>query len=303
MFKNTLDNKRYHTLNYYYKNKYGKKVVKIPVNAGCTCPNKINGGCIFCSGDFEINRSNKSILEQFNQNKTIFEKKWPYSLYVIYFQNNTNTYGDFNRLTTLFNEAIKIPNVIGLTIATRPDCITEEWINYFKEINNQTELIIELGLQSMHDKTLSLINRGHDLKCFDKCVKKLKDNNIKVVVHIINGLPYETKEDMINTVKHLNSLKIDGIKIHMLYIAKNTKLEELYNKEQFHLLTKEEFIDITTTQLTYLNEDIVIHRITGDPERNSFIAPLFVLDKCQLINDIDKHMKALDLYQGLHVSK
>lgn len=299
MFKYSLDNKRYHTLNYYYKNKYHTKVVKIPLDNGCTCPNKLNGGCIYCSGDFGT-YSSKPLLEQFTINKEIMDRKWPNSKYIAYFQNNTNTYGDFNTLTNNYLEVLNYPNVIGITIATRPDCINDEWLNFFKELNNKTDLTIELGLQSSHNNTLKLINRGHTKEDFINCVNKLKNNNIKVVVHIINGLPNETKDMMIETAKFLNELNIDGIKIHMLYVSKNTLLEKLLEDNKINLLTKEEFIDITCTQLTYLKPEIVIHRITGDPDWKTFIAPEFVLKKCQLINDIDKYMKNNNLYQGIN---
>ena len=298
MFKYSLDNKRYHTLNYYYKNKYNTKVVKIPINISCSCPNKKNGGCIYCNGDFEFSKTTESLLEQFNKNKVVFDKKWPKSKYIIYFQNGTNTYGDFNKISSIFNEALTIPNVVGITIATRPDAIDDKWLNYFKSINNKTDLTIELGLQSANDETLKLINRGHTLQDFSNTFNLLKDNNIKVVVHIINGLPNETKEMMIDTIKYLNELNIDGIKIHMLYITKNTLIEKWFNEGRIKLLSKEEYIDIVATELSYLKPEIVIHRITGDPEADNLIEPKWLIKKRQLINDIDKYMVKNSLYQG-----
>mgnify|MGYP000221821626 FL=1 len=210
MFKYSLDNKRYHTLNYYYRNKYGKKVFKVSLNANFSCPNKINGnGCIFCSklgsGDFAGNAS-LDLITQFNEVKEIMEHKWPDAYYIGYFQANTNTYAPVNILKTKFEPILKMPNLVGLSIATRSDCINEECLNYLKDLNTRTNLTIELGLQSMYDETLKYINRGHDLNNFITCVKKLKESNIKVVVHIINGLPGETKEMMINTAKFLNDL-------------------------------------------------------------------------------------------------
>ena len=302
MFKYTLDNKRYHTLNYHYKNLYNKKVFKVSLNANFSCPHKVNGkGCIFCSrlgsGDFAGN-INDDLLTQFNKVKDTMIKKWPDAYYIAYFQANTNTFAPVNVLKKKFEPIIQLDNVIGLTIATRPDSISDECLEYLKDLNKRTKLTIELGLQSMHDKTLKLINRGHDLKCFDDCVKRLKDNNIEVVAHIINGLPYETKEMMIDTVKHLNNLNIDGIKIHMLYVSKNTDLEDLYNKEKFHILTKEEYIDIVITQLELLNPNIVIHRITGDPVKNDLIEPTWLLKKFCVLNDIDKAMVKKNSYQG-----
>ena len=302
MFKYTLDNKRYHTLNYHYKSLYKKKVFKVSLNANFSCPHKINGkGCIFCSklgsGDFAGN-INDDLITQFDKVKEIMIKKWPNAYYIAYFQANTNTYAPVSLLKEKFEPVLKLDNVIGLTIATRPDSIDDECLEYLKDLNKRTKLTIELGLQSMHNKTLKLINRGHDLKCFDECVKKLKDNNIEVVVHIINGLPYETKEMMLETVKYLNNINIDGIKIHMLYVSKNTELEKLYLKEKFHILTKEEYIDIVISQLEVLNPKIVIHRITGDPVSKDLIEPKWLLKKVCLLNDIDKEMVKKNSFQG-----
>lgn len=171
-------------------------------------------------------------------------------------------------------------------------------LEYLKELNKKTDLVIELGLQTIKDETSKLINRAHTLKEFEDMYKKLKDNNIKVVVHIINGLPYETKEDMINTVKYLNNLKIDGIKIHMLHILKDTPLEKLYKKEKFHVLTRKEYVDIVCDQLEYLNEDIVINRITGDPHEEDLIEPFWLQKKFCVLNEIDKELVKRNTYQG-----
>lgn len=306
MFKYSLDNKRYHTLNYYYRNKYGKKVFKVSLNANFSCPNKINGnGCIFCSklgsGDFAGNAS-LDLITQFNEVKEIMEHKWPDAYYIGYFQANTNTYAPVNILKTKFEPILKMPNLVGLSIATRSDCINEECLNYLKDLNTRTNLTIELGLQSMYDETLKYINRGHDLNNFITCVKKLKESNIKVVVHIINGLPGETKEMMINTAKFLNDLDIDGIKIHMLHVIKNTPLADIYLARPFPILTKDEYIDIVVSQLEVLKPEIVIHRLTGDPKKEDLIAPDWVLKKFVVLNDIDKEMKRRDTYQGNKIS-
>ena len=281
MFLNTLDNKRYYTLNCFYKNKFNSKVCKISLNANFSCPNKDGkvgtGGCIFCSklgsGDF-AGDAKLDLVTQFNEVKKVMQHKWPDAKFIGYFQANTNTYASVDILKKYYETILELDNVIGLNIATRPDAISDEVLDYLTELNKKTYLTIELGLQSIHDKTLKYINRGHDLKCFYDCFKKLKDRNINVVVHIINGLPYETKDMMIETVKYLNNIGIDGIKIHMLHILKDTKLEELYNKEKFHVLTKEEYIDIVISQLEYLNPNIVIHRITGDPSVDDLVEPL-----------------------------
>lgn len=301
IFKYSLDNKRYHTLNYFYKTKFNSKVFKVSLNAGLTCPHLSTGGCIYCSktgsGEYGGNKD-KSLTEQFYEVKEILQKKWKNAKYIAYFQARTNTYAPVSKLKEMYEEVLHIDNVIGLSIATRSDSITEECLNYLEELNKRTYLTIELGLQTTKEETSILINRCHTLENFDHMVRELRKRNINVVVHIINGLPYETKEDMLNTVKHLNNLDIQGIKIHMLSIIKDTKLESMYNKEKFHILTKEEYIDIVISQLEILREEIVIHRITGDPKVEDLIAPLWVIKKCQVLNDIDKEMVLRDTYQG-----
>ena len=305
MFKYTLDNKRYHTLNYYLKNKFNTKVFKVSLNGGFTCPNldgtKGYGGCIYCSksgsGDFGGN-PNKDLTTQFKEIKEVESKKWPNSKYIAYFQARTNTYAPLEILKAKYEEVLKIDDVIGLFIATRCDAITDETLDYLEELNKRTFLTIELGLQTTNEKTSKLINRCHTLKEFEDMVKRLRKRNINVVIHIINGLPYETETDMLNTVRYLNKLDIQGIKIHMLCIIKDTPLETLYQKEKFHILTKEEYIDIVIKQLELLREDIVIHRITSDPDKNSLIEPTWLLKKFCLLNDIDKEMVKRDTYQG-----
>ena len=303
MFKYTLDNKRYHTLNYYYKKKYGKKTFKVSLNGDFSCPNKEkNGhGCIFCSrlgsGDFAGNK-NEDLITQFNNIKNIMEKKWPDSYYIGYFQANTNTYAPLEVLKQKYETILSLPNVVGLNIATRSDAISKECYDYLEILNKKTDLIVELGLQSIHEKTLKFINRGHDLNNFERAVKELQKRNIKVVVHIINGLPNETKEDMIETIKYLNQLNINGIKIHMLHIIKDTDLADYYIANPFHILSKEEYIDIVCEQLEYLNPSIVIHRITGDPKKEDLIEPKWLLKKFVVLNDIDKEMKRRNIYQG-----
>ena len=301
MFKYSLDNKRYHTLNYYYRTRFNNKVFKVPIDAHMSCPNKINGnGCIYCSGNSKANiiDSGDSIKEQFIKNIEVLEKKWPNSLYIPYFQAGTNTYAPLETLKSLFESLLNYPKVVGLAIATRPDALSDEIIDYLGELNKKTFLTIELGLQSSNEKTLEFIKRGHNVECFINAVKRLKEKGIFVVAHIINGLPYETKEDMLNTVKLLNKLQIDGIKIHMLYISKNTELAEIYKKEQFNILSKEECIDIVINQLELLNEKIVIERITGDPIKEELITPDWLIKKFCVLNDIDKEMVKRNTYQG-----
>ena len=298
MFLYSLDNKRYHTLNYFFRNKFGSKVFKVALNAGFTCPNYKNGGCIYCSHGSGNNYQEMDLVEQFNLVKIPLERKWANSKYIAYFQANTNTYAPLSVLKEKYEQVLNIPNVYGLDIATRSDALSEEILDYLSELNKRTFLIVELGLQSMHEDTLKFIRRGHDLKNFEEAVKKLKERNIFVVVHIINGLPYETKEMMIETVKYLNTLGIDGIKIHMLYISTGTPLALIYKERAFHLLTKEEYIDIVCEQLEYLDPKIVIMRITGDPIKEELIAPTWLVKKFCVLNDIDKEMKKRDIYQG-----
>lgn len=224
--------------------------------------------------------------------------KWPDALYIGYFQANTNTYAKTSILKEKYETILKLDNVVGLNIATRADSISDDCLDYLESLAKRTNLTIELGLQSIHEKTIKLINRGHDLQCFDDMVKKLRARNIDVVVHMINGLPYETKEMMLETVKYANSLDIQGIKIHMLHIIKDTKLAELYLKEKFHVLTKEEYIDIVIDQLEILRPEIVINRITGDPVKEDLIEPKWLIKKFCVLNDIDKEMVKRNSYQG-----
>ena len=306
MFKYTLDNKRYHTLNYYYKNKFGIKVFKLSLNGGFTCPNldgtKGYGGCIYCSktgsGEFGGDRL-KSLTEQVNDMKKIVKKKNIPCKYIGYLQARTNTYAPVSVLKKKYEEVLACDDIIGLNIGTRCDAITDECLDYLEELNKKTYLVVELGLQTIHDKTSKLINRCHNMNEFDEMVKKLRNRHIDVVVHIINGLPYETEEMMLDTVKHLNNLDIQGIKIHMLHIIKDTEMARLYEDEKFHILTKEEYIDIVIKQLELLDPKIVINRITSDPDKDNLLAPKWLLDKCQLLNDIDKEMKKRNTYQGI----
>ena len=305
MFLYTYNNKRYHTLDYHYKNKYHEKVFKVSLNGNFTCPNIDGtlsyGGCIYCSksgsGEFAGNKQ-EDIVKQFNTIKEMMHKKWPKAKYIGYFQARTNTYAPVEELKKVYEPILKQENVVGLNISTRPDCITEECLQYLEDLNKRTDLTIELGLQTIKKETSEFINRCHSLECFTEMVKKLRDKNIEVVVHIINGLPYETKEDMLNTVKYLNKLDIQGIKIHMLSITKDTTLEKIYKKTPFQVLSKEEYIDIVINQLEHLRPEIVIHRITGDPKLEDLIEPTWLIKKFCVLNDIDKEMVKRNTYQG-----
>ena len=298
MFKYTLDNKRYHTLNYYNKTKYGCKVFKVSLNAGFSCPNKRNGtGCIYCYNGSGEN-DGMDLISQFNKVRDNTLKKWPNAKYIGYFQAGTNTYADVDTLKSKYEPILKLDNVIGLNIATRCDALDKDILDYLEDLNNRTDLIVELGLQTIHESTSKLINRGHTLEQFENVVLELRKRNIDVVVHIINGLPFETKEMMLDTVRYLNKLDIQGIKIHMLFILKDTPILNLYNTTHFHVLSKEEYIDIVIDQLELLRPEIVIHRITGDPIRELLVEPSWLLRKFSVLDDIDKEMVRRDSYQG-----
>ena len=301
MFKYTLDNKRYHTLNYYNKSKYGCKVFKVSLNAGFSCPNKKNGkGCIYCYNGSGEN-DGMDLLTQFYKVRDNNLKKWPNAKYIGYFQAGTNTYADVNTLKSKYEPILKLDNVIGLNIATRCDALNSDVLDYLEDLNNRTDLIVELGLQTIHESTSKLINRGHTLDQFEEAVLELRKRNINVVVHIINGLPFETKDMMLDTVKYLNKLDIQGIKIHMLFILKDTPILNLYNTTNFHILSKEEYIDIVIDQLELLRPEIVIHRITGDPIKELLVEPTWLLKKFCVLDDIDKEMVKRDSYQGKRI--
>ncbi|MCI5701902.1 MAG: TIGR01212 family radical SAM protein [Erysipelotrichaceae bacterium] len=305
-----LNNKRYYTLDSFYKEKFGCKIAKVSLNCNFTCPNRDGtkgvGGCIYCSslrsGEY-AGFVEDDVITQFNKVKEVMLNKWKNCKFIGYFQAGTNTYAEVDVLKEKFEPILKLKDVVGLSIATRPDSITDECLDYLTDLNKRTFLTVELGLQTIHDKTSKLINRCHSLEEFENMVKKLRERKINVVVHIINGLPYETKEMMLETVKYLNNLDIQGIKIHMLHVLKNTKLANMYEEEKFPILTKDEYIDIVVNQLELLRSDIVINRITGDPKVDDLIEPTWLVKKFVVLNDIDKELKRRDTYQGKKAKK
>lgn len=309
-FKYSDNNKRYHTLDYFYKHKFGSKVFKVSLNAGFGCPNVDGtvgcGGCIYCSssgsGEY-AGDINKDLVTQFNEVKEIIGHKWPNSKYIPYFQVRTNTYAPVNVLKEKYESVLGLKNVVGLSIATRPDSITDECLDYLEELNKKTYLTVELGLQTTNENTSKLINRCHTLECFKKMVLELRKRNINVVVHIINGLPYETKDIMLETVRYLNKLDIQGIKIHMLSILKGTTLDKMYEEHPFHILTREEYVDIVCDQLELLRPEIVINRITGDPKVDELVEPNWLVKKFCVLNEIDKEMVRRDSYQGIKIKE
>ncbi|MFW6284834.1 MAG: TIGR01212 family radical SAM protein [Bacillota bacterium] len=308
-FKNR--EKRYKTLSETYKARFGQKVFKVPIDGGFTCPNKDGtkgtGGCIYCSpsgsGDFTAG-GNLSIREQFFTVKKRMEKKWPNALTMPYFQANTNTYAPVSILKPMFEEAIDLDeSVVGLAIATRCDCLGEEILDLLEALNQKKPVQLEIGLQSVHEKTAEWINRGHDLACFDEAVQALKKRGLEVVVHIINGLPGESEADMLKTIDHLNTLGIDGIKIHMLHVMEHTALAHLYKKKPFKLLSLEEYVAITTQQIERLDPKVTIHRLSGDAPRDTLIAPEWTLKKFVVMNEIDKALRRKDTHQGYHFKR
>lgn len=304
------EEKHYLTLNNYLKNKYNEKVFKISLNGNFSCPNrdgKISTlGCLFCSakgsGDFAGDKT-LSIPNQFEEVKKQIEKKWPNGSYIAYFQANTNTYGTVDELRKRFDQIIhngKLldPKIKILSIATRPDCLNKDIIKYLKELSKQITLWIELGFQTSNEESAKYLNRGYDNEVLVDAVHSLKKIGVNVIVHIINGLPNENKNDMLNTIDFLNKLPIDGIKIHMLHVINNSPLGNIYKNNPFSLLTLEQYVDITVTQLRMLKPNIVIHRITGDADKNELIAPLWTLKKFVVMNEIDKLMRKNNYYQG-----
>lgn len=297
LYKNSDNNKRYYTLDYYYKKLFNHKVAKLSLDGPFTCPNidgkKGYGGCIYCTPSSNA----KSIEDQIKEQKKIIDKKWPNSKYIVYLQSHSNTYGSIEKLKSIYEPLLKINNVIGLSIGTRVDCISNECLDYLEELSKRTFLTVELGLQTIHEKTSKLINRCHTLDEFEIMVKELKRRNINVVVHIIDGLPFETREMMIETIRYINKLHIDGIKIHMLFIDQNAPIRNL----KFKMLSKDEYINIVCDQIEELDPDIVIHRLTGDGNRDTLIEPLWSLKKVSVLNDIDKCLAKRNTFQGFNI--
>ncbi len=299
------NDKRYHTLDYEMKKIFGEKSIKLSIDGNFTCPNRDgtigSSGCIFCSergsGDFNSDKT-KSITEQIKEQKTIMSKKWKSSTYIAYFQNYTNTYDTVENLRKKFYEALSCENIKGLAIATRPDCIDSQTLELLEELNSKTFLWVELGLQSINNKTADFLRRGYELPQFDKIYEQLKNKNIRTVVHLIFGIPGETKEDMLESVKYISAKNVWGVKLHMLHVLKNTDLARYYEKTQFKLLTEEEYVKIICDALELLGSDTVIHRLTGDGKKSDLIEPIWSLHKLKVLSDIDKELKFRQSCQG-----
>ncbi len=296
----------YYTLDSYLKQLYHSKVFKVSLSGHFSCPNRDGtigtGGCLFCTeqgaGEF-AGSVHDSLATQFSKGKALLHQKWPNAKYIAYFQANTNTYAPLSTLKSLFEEAITLdPNIVALSIATRPDCLSDEVITYLATLNQQTPVWIELGLQTIHYATREAMHIGYPLSLFDEMVGKLRAHNLQVIVHIINGLPNETKAMMCETVQHLNHLNIQGIKIHALYLTTTSMLGQQYLQAPFSLLSLEDYVDVVSSQLTYLDPRIVVHRLTGDPPRKDTIGLMWVMNKKVVLNEIDKKMRLLNYHQG-----
>ena len=303
-FPYAIANKRYKTIDYALKEKYQTKVAKVSLNGGFSCPNRdgkiSNGGCIFCSngsGDDNI-KASIPLMKQFEIVKGMLVNKWGTPKYIAYFQSYTNTYASIERLKEIYEPFITFDDVVEIYIATRPDCLDDDVLDYLSSIAQRKSLTIELGFQTSNEKTAKFINRGYNNDVFIKAVNNLRARNIEVIVHIINGLPHETKEDNINTIKFLNKLDIQGIKFHSLFIEENTPLAKLYQEEPFDILSMEEYIDIVISQLEIISPNITIGRVTGDPYKDKLITPNWALKKINVMNGIDKEMVKRNTYQG-----
>ena len=297
------NNKAYNGLDGYFKKIFGKKVIKIALDMGATCPNldgtKSTKGCTFCSGGSgDFSTSGQDIIEQLNRGKELVCKKWKDGLYMPYFQSYTNTYLPVNYLKERVDRLLLEKDVVGISISTRPDCISDEMLCYLENLSNRTFLIVELGLQSAKDDTLKLINRGHSVKDFDDCYKRLKSKGIKVCVHIVDGLIGETMEDMLNTAKYLASIKPDFVKIHLLYFINGTIDTLRYQNGEIKPLLKQEYIDILVSQIELLPQSVVIERLTGDGDKSKLIAPKYSTDKRGMLSAIDNAFRDRNTYQG-----
>ena len=299
------DNKRYHTWNYYLRNNFGQKIFKVSINAGFTCPNidgKVGyGGCTYCSkegsGDFAGNPKD-DLIKQFTNIKEMMHKKWPSAKYIGYFQAYTNTYAPLDVLKEKYETILAQEDVVGLSISTRPDCLEDDVVEYLAELNERTNLWVELGLQTIHDKTSKIINRGHNYKTFLEGVEKLKSKNIKTVIHIINGLPGEDYNMMMETAKAVADLNVHGIKIHLLHVIKNTPMARMLEKNMMELMTQDDYVNLVCDQLEILPPEMVIHRLTGDGKKEDLVGPLWSLKKWEVLNDIDKALVDNNIWQG-----
>lgn len=304
-FEYSNTNLRYHSLSYYFKEKYKSKVFKVALDANFTCPNRDGscgyGGCSFCSsqgsGEFAGHKEN-DLMTQYNNVKKKMLKKWPEAKTIPYFQAYTSTYGPLSKIKEMVNLFLEIDEVVAIDIATRPDCLKDDVISYLDSLTQIKDIWIELGLQTIYDKTAQEFNRGYDFNIFLDTVNRLSKTNIKVCVHLINGLPNESPEMMINSAKTISKLPIDAIKIHMLHLVNDSRLGQEYLKKPFKILSKEEYVNIVVSQLEVIPKHIIIQRLTGDAKSSKLIVPKWTLNKFVVMNDIQKELVKRNSWQG-----
>lgn len=297
--------KRFHTWNYEMRSQFQDKVFKVMLDAGFTCPNRdgtiAKGGCTFCSargsGDFAGSRRD-DLVTQFNTIRDRQHLKWPNAKYIGYFQAYTNTYAPVEVLREYYEVILKQPGVVGLSIATRPDCLPDDVIEYLAELNERTYLWVEMGLQTIHDSTSELINRAHDTECYLRAVEKLRSHNIRVCTHIIYGLPQEDHEMMLATGKAVSRMDVQGVKIHLLHLMRKTPMVKQYEAGLLRFLERDEYVNLIVDTLEFLPPEMIIHRLTGDAPRELLIGPKWSLDKWPVLNGIDAELKRRDTWQG-----
>ena len=303
-----MENKPYRSLNAYYREIFGKKAAKISLDGGFTCPNRDGTcgerGCLFCSaggsGDFAENAA-LSITEQIEKGKNQTAEKWKDPAYIAYFQAFTNTYAPVEELRRKYEEALSCDGVEGLSIATRADCLPEDVLDLLEELNGKTKLWVELGLQTADEASARRIRRGYPCSVFEKAVRDLAERHIPVIVHVILGLPGESRETVLETIRFVNSLPVQGIKLQLLHVLSDSDLAELYQAGAYTPLTKEAYIALLGDCIAHLREDIVIHRLTGDGDKNTLLAPLWSLRKRDVLNSIHKYLKETGIRQGMSV--
>ena len=297
--------KPYHSLDYMLRERFGEKVYKVTLNGGMSCPNRDGKlgtrGCIFCSaggsGDFAAD-SSLSITEQIDRQISILSAKRPIHKYIAYFQAFTNTYAPVEYLEKIFTEALAHPGIAALSIGTRPDCLGKDVVTLLSRLNRQKPVWVELGLQTIHEKTAAYIRRGYPLSCFEDAVRRLRSEDIEIIVHTILGLPGESTQDILNTMKYLNHQDIQGIKLQLLHVLRGTDLASDYEKGLFCTYERDEYISLVISCLEHLRPDMVIHRITGDGPKDLLIAPLWASRKREVLNLLHHQMKENHNYQG-----
>lgn len=297
--------KRYHTWNYHLRQTFGHKVFKVALDGGFDCPNRDGtvafGGCTFCSaagsGDFAGNRAD-DLITQFNEVKDKMHHKWKDGKYMAYFQAFTNTHAPVAELREKYETVLSQEGVVGLSIGTRPDCLPDDVVEYLAELNERTYLWVELGLQTVHERTALLINRAHDFEMYAQGVQKLRKHGIRVCSHIINGLPLENNKMMMETAQAVADLDVQGIKIHLLHLLKGTPMVKQYEKGLLEFLSFNDYIQLVCDQLEILPPEMIVHRITGDGPIDIMIGPMWSVDKWSVLNAIDAELKRRDSYQG-----